>query len=230
MGASSTHKGHRMHLSSHNPTWALRLLAVTGLALTTAPAQAAVASTSGLTLIAPPAAVYGNFLVKEHLPGQVVFNEQQGVTLGSALTTDTGVIAAGTRVDSQFFAVNAKPPKGVKGIVEDTSVTFDEKILGVVFKDSASAPYGTLFTASDFLGNPSTTYNETCVLCGFEKKTGDTITIVGDTVYFHSRYSNPGDFARIITAAVPEPSSWAMMIIGLGLVGTALRRVPRFAV
>lgn len=34
----------------------------------------------------------------------------------------------------------------------------------------------------------------------------------------------PGD--RTITASVPEPAAWAMMILGLGFAGTALRRRP----
>jgi len=38
-------------------------------------------------------------------------------------------------------------------------------------------------------------------------------------------------FAGALAAAVPEPASWAMMIAGFGLVGGALRTVPRrFAV
>ncbi|SRR6266516_7343462 len=54
------------------------------------------------------------------------------------LDTDTGTIAAGTFVDSYFFAVNAFDPKGIKA---DTSVTFDVPVLGIIYKDPAN-PYG----------------------------------------------------------------------------------------
>ena len=209
-----------MHPSSRGLTAAL----VSVSALFALPAAAAVVSTTGLTVITPPTSVHGGYLVAQGLPSQVIFNEQQGVILAGNLITDTGVIAAGTRIDSQFFTVNGKPPIGQKGIWEDTSATFDGKVLGVVFKDNVSAPYGTLFTASDFLGAPGTAYNETCRLCGFDPGTGDTVRIVGSTVFFHSRYSSPGDFARIITAAAPEPSSWGLMVLGMGLAGAALRR------
>ena len=35
------------------------------------------------------------------------------------------------------------------------------------------------------------------------------------------------DFAPLLTASVPEPTSWAMMAVGFGLLGVAVRRQPR---
>lgn len=36
--------------------------------------------------------------------------------------------------------------------------------------------------------------------------------------------TNPDHFASVLFAAVPEPSTWAMMLMGFGLVGAAMRR------
>ena len=41
------------------------------------------------------------------LPPQIIFAEQQGVTLANPLVTDTGTIAAGTLVNSYFVALNS---------------------------------------------------------------------------------------------------------------------------
>ena len=44
-------------------------------------------------------------------------------------------------------------------------------------------------------------------------------------VYFNLHTTNfPGGEIRGNLAAVPEPASWAMMVIGFGLVGSAVRR------
>lgn len=36
--------------------------------------------------------------------------------------------------------------------------------------------------------------------------------------------NNPGTFTSVTIAAVPEPATWAMMLLGFGMVGFALRR------
>lgn len=195
----------------------LRMLVGMSLALLLAfalPAAATVVSTSGLTIItpAPGTVITANFIINNGLPSQMIFDERQGVTLTAPLTTDTGVIPAGTVVDSAFFAVNS-----VTTVVANTSATFDGRVLGVVYLDGS--PH---YATSDFLGLSTLVYNESCSLCGFEA--GDTATIVGNTVDFHNSYSEPGDFARIITAATPEPGT--LVMFGTGVVGLAglLRR------
>jgi hypothetical protein len=177
-------------------------------------ANAEVISTTGLSIISSPSAVESNYLVLEGLPAQVIFNEQQNTLLSAPLVTDTGTIAAGTRIDSQFVSLNS-----IAGATVDTSATFDGKVLGVIYMEASLT---TLFAGSDFLGAPGTTYSEgngTCPLCGFEANIDFVTSISGNTVDFHNVYANPGDFARVITAAVPEPSTWAMLILGFAGIG-----------
>ena len=101
-------------------------------ATTTRTASADIVSTVGLTQVAPPALVTGDFIINSNgtLPAQLIFNEQQGVVLTAPLVTDTGTIAAGTVVNSYFFAENAPVP-GFQGI--NTSVTFDSAVLGLIY-------------------------------------------------------------------------------------------------
>lgn len=57
-----------------------------------------------------------------------------------------------------------------------------------------------------------------------------TFTGTQDTTYYGAKFYNTGqnsafEFDNVsLTAAVPEPATWAMMILGFGLVGSAMRR------
>jgi hypothetical protein len=58
----------------------------------------------------------------------------------------------------------------------------------------------------------------------------DTLIAAGDwTLYINGKNSKTGTLAGTIsiTQAVPEPGTWAMMIIGFGAVGFAMRRGRR---
>ena len=99
-------------------------------------AAADIISTTGLTIVSPPLTVTGDFIINSGgaLPPQLIFAEQQGVTLLNPLVTDTGTIAAGTLVSSYFFAVNAAIP----GAIVDTSVTFSSPVLGLIYLDGST--------------------------------------------------------------------------------------------
>lgn len=49
-----------------------------------------------------------------------------------------------------------------------------------------------------------------------------TYTIAGTTIA--SPTGSGGAFIRVVSGAVPEPASWALMIAGFGMVGAAVRR------
>src|SRR6266481_4637173 len=104
-------------------------------AAATRTASADIISTIGLSQVAAPLLVTGDFLANVGGGPQIIFAEKQGVMLANDLVTDTGTIAAGTFVDSYFFAVNAFDPLGIH---VDTSVTFDVPVLGIIYKDPAN--------------------------------------------------------------------------------------------
>jgi hypothetical protein len=189
--------------------------------------KADIISTVGLTVVEAPPLVTADFIVNSGglLPHQLIFSERQSFTLANSLVMDTGTIPAGTVIDSYFFAVNSNIETFV-----NTSVTFSTPILGITYRDGAD-PYGPNpsplnpnFIGSNFLGAVGTIYSFAgCTFCGFEVTPSadmDTAAFVGNTALFHNDYSNPGDFARIITASAPAPVPGP--IAGAGLPGLML--------
>jgi len=161
------------------------------------------------------------------------FNEKQSLTLTSNLRlfsvdrpVDTGVgkpfiITAGTVLDShgiQFDPVNAT---GVGFI------TFDRPVLAVIRRTP------TLISTNALLGNPLVNY-QNVTASGLEFNE-DFFTISGNTVFINFKTSSPGDNFRVLTSgplvsgAVPEPGTWAMLLAGFGIVGFAARRRNRAA-
>jgi hypothetical protein len=196
-------------------------------AAATRTASADIITTSGLSQVTAPTLVTGDFLANS-VTHQIIFAEQKGVTLLAPLVTDTGTIAAGTVVDSYFFAVNVLQANPV---IVNTSVTFDVPVLGIIYKDGLDpygpnpGPWNPNFLASDLLGAIGTTYQlgpqySACGnFCGFEVVPSfdkDSASFLGNTASFYNNYSTPGDFARIITA---DPAPAPGPIAGAGLPG-----------
>jgi hypothetical protein len=174
-----------------------------------------ISSNLAVPTMAPPAGtnVTANFLITIGETPALAFDEQQNVTLAAPLVTDTGTIPAGTVVDSQYVAFN-----NLTVLNQTTTVTLDGMVLGLAYVDvGAGVPS---LGASDFLGLPSLTYNDNCDECGYELDQGDTASFSGNQVFLSSSFSEPGDFARIISAvpaapAVPEPTSLALVASAL---------------
>jgi hypothetical protein len=205
-------------------------MGICAVAAATRTASADIITTSGLSQVTAPTLVTGDFLANS-VTHQIIFAEKKGVTLLADLVTDTGTIAAGTAVDSYFFAVNVLQANPA---IVNTSVTFDVPVLGIIYKDGPDpyaippgGPFNPNFAASDFLGAIGTTYalgGANCgPFCGFEvipSPDMDTASFIGNTAFFHNNYSTPGDFARIITADPPAPVPGP--IVGAGLPGLIL--------
>lgn len=159
-----------------------------------------------------------NFLVNNNLAPAIAFNEQQGVTLSTGLFTDTGVIAAGTVVNSQYIAFNARQTHlGV------TVIKVEGPVLGLEFS-------GFGLGKSDFLGLSTLAYLDNCSGCGLEAGQ-DHISFSGDSVLIHNVFGSTGDFVRIISlgassGTIPEPNVLAVIMTGafLAFVVGRLRR------
>lgn len=139
------------------------------------------------------------------------FDELQNKLLASTLMVNVGTnVAGGTRVASHYVVFDPRSSQTSVG-----TVTFGRNILGII---TTSASLG----ASDFLGNPLVTY-QLPLARGLESIT-DSVSFFGKTATFSLKSSKPGDSFRVITAAVPEPTSWVMLIAGFGFIGLASRR------
>lgn len=156
-------------------------------------------------------------------PGQscemLGFDEQQGVTLGSALSVDGGTIAAGTTVNSHMIFLNTP---GSQRNQSTATWQFDGVILGVMSDNG-----GLLEAASNgLLGALATTYPGSFNNRGFEANNPDTYSGVGtSSLEVTMLVTQPGDWIRVVTAtsvSVPEPA--ALFLLGTGLLGLFGRR------
>jgi hypothetical protein len=139
-------------------------------------------------------------------------------TLAAQLTPAS--IAAGTLVSS--FLLHTDRASTTTNYIG--SITFANPILGVIVTNAALNNTGAVFAA------PGTTCDTTSR--GLELNGmggGDVFTISSDytTFRFNFRTSSGMDEVRIVTAAVPEPSTWSLLAGALGgLVWFRLKNRP----
>ncbi len=179
---------------------------------------AAAVVVSGGTIIPAPASV-----VNSSASGgasnfqQEVFNERQGVVLPAPLAVDSGVIPAGTVVDSHMIFLNL--PDGAPAPVFDVGRvwTFANPIIGVM-----SDRNGTLEVASSpVLGAPGTVYP--AAPFGARGLEGaDSYSVSGSTITVTMGVSQPGDWIRVVTASCQK----AGVLAGSGVPGKGIGKAP----
>lgn len=177
------------------------------------PAYAYIVGGTG-TKISPPASVEDNAYRTNEILG---FDEVQNFQLTQDLVCDNNTITAGTWVSSHHIFIDPTE------LVTDTKTfTFDGIILGVIIDTQG-------LDDSDYLGAPGTVYPGAFNYRGMLDSSGDAYTVLSDqTISFTMHASNPGDWARVITAPVPIPSSISMLGFALiGLVGIVRNRFQR---
>jgi len=144
-------------------------------------------------------------------------------------------ISQGTRVDSHLLYFD---PKG-SGAVENVKFTFSGTILGVIVESDRF--YNTkhsntdYFLSSDFLkstltpaANYATTHFDNRGLELGSATDSIVVSISGKTVTISDYHaSNPGDQIRVLTAAVPEPSTFVIFGVSAALLGMGHMRRRR---
>ena len=135
-----------------------------------------------------------------------------------AYLTDTGLIAAGTLVNSHMIFLNT-PDTNITSHFDITWI-FANPIIGVMpsedgFMEILSTPE---------LGNPLTNYPAGLPpnFPGRGLESGefpDSYTILRNTITVNMTVNEPGDWIRVVTAGNPVPEPATMLLFGTGLAG-----------
>jgi len=155
-------------------------------------------------------------------PNLYAFSENQNVLLPADLDVDNladglggetsgGTLSAGTFVSSYyvFFDPDADPAS------QEGTVTFSSPILAILTST------GKLIATDGLLGNAGVNYLSPTAR-GIEVP-DDNVSITGlNTISVNWLSSTPGDHIRVLTAAIPEPSTF--VLAAFGLLGIGCRR------
>lgn len=142
--------------------------------------------------------------------------EQRNFLLTQDIITNEGTVPAGTRVSSYLVATSS---------ADAGSISFRTPVLAVIPADQS--PASTLGSAASGLGQAEFNHASLSNLAMAEKA---SFTMSGKALNYQlTNASNDPVIVRVITAAVPEPGTWAMFIAGFGLIGAQLRRRAHLA-
>lgn len=153
------------------------------------------------------------------------FDELQNVTLASPITVDgENEIPAGRVVNSHMIFLNS----GDNGFISHSLVTwtFANRILGVMSDIGGQL----IADSTNQLGVlSSTTYPGAFPNRGLEGPDDgsftDGYTVSGNTITVSMGVNDPGDWIRVVTAAVPVPAAFPLLGGALALLGAVgLRR------
>lgn len=207
------------------------------LCLASPRADAGIIGVSGqVEVISPPPSVRFGDLQSDTVAR--VFSERQGLALPASVSVDItapgaydsvpsltpGILPAGTSVDS--YLVHAEPASSTGLFRYIGSITFDTDVLALIvlnpnLKDSDAilgAP-GTLYSSGslrDLELNPNGEFADSVVLSPDRR-----------TVSFDFR-TQPGiDEFRLVLAAVPEPSTLPLVVLGGAALGVGQFRLAR---
>lgn len=158
-----------------------------------------------------------------------------GAVALACLVGGTPANAAVVTVDGSFLATGwqvyfGSPSAPIDPLYLDYSATFDDSLVynadtSVLTINSTNIPYpltfsydsGTIILATDGYYYGCT--HDDSSFCAFIQSSTGTTTFVEQ-----SPASGGGWYASTITAgAVPEPATWAMMMLGFGMLGFAMR-------
>ena len=152
--------------------------------------------------------------------------ESVDVLLAQDLVVDTGSAKAGKVVSSVVFLIDTNNSNGLNAV---GTISFSQNVIAIQRLYAALADGSSAQVSGDtsfvLTGDGDTTI--------FGVEPNDVVSFSGKTLSFNVfAPENQVDVFRVITAAdatavIPEPATWAMMIAGFGLVGSALRRQRR---
>jgi hypothetical protein len=155
-------------------------------------------------------------------PGTVRYFAEQTKIVGATLAgtlAGLGITVSPTQaVASDYFNFNPAGLSVAQNTVVNGVATFSGRVIAVIFDRAGLAAT----SATSAFGRVGTTYNSP-LFVGLETLPGvETISFSGNQVNFRMVALSPGDNFRVLTA-VPEPSTWMMLLFGFGLAGYALR-------